>query len=93
MSRVIDQQGNAQQWTAVYWRYHHKYTEECDSLQEAIDFLEAGEDYGSLSSESILGPNGEVVLNKGELFDAACGNGRFAPERRAQTMRELGCAA
>lgn len=60
---VIDQEGNGQQWVAVYWRYHSQYTEEFDSLDGALGFLHAGEDYGDLSSQEIRGPGGEVVMD------------------------------
>jgi len=40
--------------TAVYYRYHNKYEEECDTLEAAINFLEGGEDDGDLSSRCII---------------------------------------
>jgi hypothetical protein len=65
MAQVIDEDGRALTWTAKYWRYHSPYEEECDSVEEAILFLESGEDYGSLSSESILDPDGALVYSFG----------------------------
>jgi hypothetical protein len=65
MPQVIDQDGRALTWTAHYWRYGGRHEEECDSVEEAILFLESGEDYGSLSSESILDPDGKVVYSFG----------------------------
>ncbi|MFJ5532464.1 hypothetical protein [Streptomyces sp. NPDC093261] len=49
-------------WTAKFWRYHSLYEKEkCDSLEEAARFLLNGEDVGTLSSDSIIGPDGSVV--------------------------------
>lgn len=67
MPGVIDPEGRSLTWTAVYWRYHSRYEHECDSLEGAVSFLEHGEDDGELSSESIIGPNGEVLYDFGEL--------------------------
>jgi hypothetical protein len=69
---VIDESGNVQQWTAVYWRYHSRYQDEFDNFAEAFEFLKSGEDYGNLSSESILGPDGAVLMDKQALWDAQC---------------------
>lgn len=69
---VIDESGNVQQWTAVYWRYHSKHEDEFDNFADAYEFLKSGEDYGELSSESILGPDGAVLMDKDALFEAAC---------------------
>jgi hypothetical protein len=67
---TIDEHGNVQQWTAVYWRHFGKYTEECDSFAEAYRFLTSGEDYESLSSEAILGPDGAVLMDAAALSHA-----------------------
>lgn len=69
---VIDESGNPQQWTAVYWRYHSKRTEEFDNFADAYEYLKHGEDYGELSSESILGPDGKVLMDANALFEASC---------------------
>lgn len=70
MTVVIDQDGNAQQWTAVYWRYGARERVACDSFGEAYRLLDSGEDFGSLSSDSILGPDGAVLMDKRALWDA-----------------------
>lgn len=49
-----------QVWVAVYWRYHSRSEEECFSLEEAVQYLAGGEEYGSLSSEAIRCPDGSV---------------------------------
>lgn len=73
MSGVIDQDGQSLTWTAVYWRYHSRYEEERDSLQEAVAFLERGEEDGSLSSEAVLGPDGKVLyeFDRVNIWDLA----------------------
>lgn len=93
MSPVIDEQGNPQTWTAVYWRYHARYEHEADSLEDALSFLSNGEDEGALSSEKVLGPNGEVVISEDEIFDATFGYGRFASQSRETTLRALTAGA
>lgn len=69
MPGVINQDGEALTWTAVYWRYHSRYEQECDSLDEAVRFLEYGEDDGSLSSEAIFGPNGKLLYEFGSVLN------------------------
>jgi len=61
MAEVIDQDGNALVWRAVYWQYHVLDEEECDSLEEAINFLHVGEEDGRLCGEAIIGPDGRKV--------------------------------
>jgi hypothetical protein len=78
---TIDEHGNVQQWTAVYWRHFGKYTEECDSFAEAYRFLTSGEDYESLSSEAILGPEGAVLMDAAALIDCpSCHRCEFCSE-------------
>lgn len=67
MPQIITQDGQALTWTAKYWRYHSQHSETCESLEEAVRFLEYGEDDGALSSESILGPDGKVLYEFGRL--------------------------
>lgn len=90
MTTIIDEWGNEQTWTAVYWRYGARYERQADSLDGALRFLEYGEEEGSLSSNSVLGPDGSVVVPEEEIFAAVFGYGRWAKDRRAQTMREIG---
>lgn len=72
MSTVIDQDGNVQQWTAVYWRYMVKSEHVAETFAEAYRFLAAGEDYGNLSSEAILGPDGAVLMDREAIWNAQC---------------------
>lgn len=51
-------------WKAVYYRYYRRCEEECESFEEAAEFLRAGEDYGSLSSDAIVDPSGAVVWDR-----------------------------
>lgn len=92
MSQVIDENGNPQTWTAVYWRFHSREREECDSLDEALSFLANGEDNGNLSATEVLGPDGTAVVPESEIFDAMFGYGRWAPEQRDETVRAIGGA-
>lgn len=61
MPGVINQDGQPLTWTAKYWRYKALYEAEFDSLDEAQNFLERGEDDGELYPDSIVGPDGRVV--------------------------------
>lgn len=45
---------------AHYWRYSHHYTEEFETLEEAKEMLDYGENYGELSTELIETPNGII---------------------------------
>lgn len=69
MGIVIDEDGNTQTWTAVYWRYHSKSEYEASSLTDALNFLQYGEDYGELSSDSVRGPDGTVVIPNDRIHD------------------------
>ncbi len=81
MSRgIIDQDGNEQTWTAVYWRYHSQCEEERESLADAYRFLASGEDYGSLSADCILGPDGEVVMTGAQFSALYCGGNHDASD-------------
>lgn len=50
---------------AVFRRYGSLEAEEFDTVDEAVRFLESGEDYGSLSSEAVV--DGERVICGDEL--------------------------
>lgn len=63
MPETISQDGQQLVWIAKYWRYHALYEMECDSLEDAVEFLDQGEDAGELSSDSIVGPDGKVIHN------------------------------
>jgi hypothetical protein len=56
-------------YKARYWRYFAEGEEECDSLDEALAYLAWGWEAGQLSEIEIVGPDGSVVLNGGQLFD------------------------
>ena len=58
MGDVIDQDGNEQVWKAHYMRYGSEEWEEFGSPEEAISFLNYGEDAGSLSSIGVVWPDG-----------------------------------
>lgn len=90
MSTVIDEHGNRQAWTAVYWRHHQRYEHAADSIEAAIYFLSYGEEEGTLSAVEVRGPDGQVVIAEEEIFDACYGYNRWAPERKAQTLLEIG---
>jgi hypothetical protein len=47
--------------TLTYWRYHIRYTDEEDSLTDALQSARHGEDAGEMSVESITKANGEVL--------------------------------
>lgn len=49
-----------QVWYAVYWRHGARDEEECFSLAEAASYLDGGQEYGNLSSDSIRCPDGTV---------------------------------
>ena len=65
---TINEQGQVETWTAVYWSHFSQYKEAFDSLQDAWNFLEHGENAGTLSSVAILGPDGKVVMDADQLF-------------------------
>jgi len=50
-----------------YMRYHSKYTEECESLEDAKGFAEALSDAGDGYTTRIHGPS--VDLGEGEWWD------------------------
>ena len=52
-----------QVWIATYWRYGAREEDEFFSLKEAASYLDHGEEYGDLSSESILCPDGTVYTS------------------------------
>lgn len=93
MPTIIDEQGNEQTWKAVYFRYFVRYEDPFESLDAALGFLSHGEEEGTLSAKAVLGPDGEAVVPEEEIFDARYGYGRWAEDRRAQTMREIGGGA
>lgn len=66
---VIDQDGNPQTWTAVYWHYGVKYEEEFDTPEQALAFLVKGEGKDRLSPEAVIGPDGKVLYDKAQLSD------------------------
>lgn len=87
--KTIDEQGNEQVWTAHYWRHYAKYQHEASSLEDAIRFLSRGEEDGVLSSDSVTGPNGEVVLADKDACWAAENLLDDAAKGRTLTVREL----
>lgn len=69
MTKVIDTDGNELVWTALYLRYHHAYTEECEDLEEALDFLAYGREQNHLAPTGIRLPDGRL-LEGAELDEA-----------------------
>lgn len=69
MTKVIDTDGNELVWTALYLRYHHAYTEECEDLEEALGFLAYGREQNHLAPTGIRLPDGRV-LEGAELDEA-----------------------
>lgn len=53
MSQTVNEDGTPVLIEAVYYRHHAVYAEPRDSIEEAVDFLRSGEDYGSLSSVGV----------------------------------------
>lgn len=48
-------------WIAQYARYFDRDQEDCESLQEAINYLYWGEEAGVLRGLAIVGPDGNEV--------------------------------
>lgn len=67
---TIDEDGNELTWTAVYWRYMCKDTEECDSFEDAFRHLMWGEEYEQFSAYALLGPDGTVLMDEAALTHA-----------------------
>ncbi|MGQ4338043.1 hypothetical protein ACN6LF_001839 [[Kitasatospora] papulosa] len=57
-------------FVAHYWRHHVRQEKECDSLEEAVQFLANGWADAELSQEAIYAPDGSIVLAGQELLDA-----------------------
>jgi hypothetical protein len=51
---MVNEDGTPVLIEAVYYRYHQVYIKEFDSIEEAQQMLEGGEDYGSLSSVGVF---------------------------------------
>jgi hypothetical protein len=87
---IIDEEGQAQVWTAHYWTYLVRYRHEADSLEDAIRFLARGEGEGSLSPDSVTGPDGLVVLADSSACWDAIRRLEDADDRQHQrTVNEL----
>lgn len=56
--------------TATCWRWKQLYEKKFESVEQALDYLEKGEDAGILSSQSIS-VDGKVVLEGNALLRAA----------------------
>lgn len=69
MAKVIDQDGNALVWLAVYMRYGAQYQDECEDLQDAVGALYWGQEAEVLSALRIVSPSG-VVIEGPELEQA-----------------------
>ena len=54
---------------AHYWRYYSEYKDEHDTIEDAIDFLENGEDYGLLSAVDILDEDDNVLVNEQQVYN------------------------
>jgi hypothetical protein len=55
---IIDQDGQKQVYKAHFWRHYSEEWEEFDSPEEAIAFLNYGEEYGTLSATGVVWPDG-----------------------------------
>lgn len=63
--------GHPVTFIAHYHRYHAAYQEEFDSIEEAVQMLAYGEDYGDLSGNGVSDSLGHVVITDeqwGELY-------------------------
>jgi len=45
-------------YRVIFWQYHNLCDETFDTMKDAREYLEAGEDYGNLSSIGIIDPVG-----------------------------------
>lgn len=86
---VIDEAGNQLTWTAVYWRYHSQFDYEADSLEEALRFLGSGEEHAELSSDCVLGPDGEVLIPRDQIRDVLFEFREATAEERSAMVLEL----
>lgn len=75
-----------QVWYAIYWRYGVRDEEECFSLAEAASYLAGGEEYGSLSSDSIRCPDGTVYTKADVDYDWS----RWAEQKAAAPIERQG---
>lgn len=89
---TIDEDGASQVWTAVYFRHFSRYEEECESLEDAVRFLDSGEDYGELSSVEVRGPDGTVVMDEAALFEHYVKGGPLMQYATTSTPKELPAA-
>lgn len=48
-------------WLACYHHLGARYEDEFDSLEDAIEFLQRGEDRGELAAEAVIGPDGNIA--------------------------------
>lgn len=56
-------------WILRYYRYHSLQEYEGDTKEECLNFGVNGEEEGELSMHELVSPDGEVVMNKKQLFD------------------------
>jgi hypothetical protein len=52
-------------YTVHYWRYLQRYEEEVLTLDEAVSYVQGGEDAGTLSGDYISGPGGSRFATDG----------------------------
>ena len=45
-------------YRVIFWQYHNLCDETFDTMKDAREYLEAGEDYGNLSNIGIIDPVG-----------------------------------
>ena len=57
-------------YTLVYWRHLVEERKEFSSQEEAVTWCREMWGAGELSQESLLGPTGDVLLDKQGLLDA-----------------------
>lgn len=53
-TQTINEDGSAVLIEAVFYRHFGVYAQECDSIEEAVAFLNSGEDYGELASVGVF---------------------------------------
>lgn len=58
---IIDEAGNAQQYTVEYLRYRVPGKQQFDTLLDALDFVESSVEYNTCAPTKLLNPDGRVL--------------------------------
>jgi hypothetical protein len=64
---TIDPEGNELVWTAHYWQHGYQDSDEFDSPEAAFNYLDSGQEYGTLAGDHITGPDGAVMVDRDTL--------------------------